>query len=99
MILPATPEMGYFRVLNLAIGLKSLAFLIAVSYIVVDYRLLGKGMTMTRSQRQCREAEITHKDADPLTRRVVSPRVTYAGLALLGCMVVTAWVLFVRYLM
>jgi hypothetical protein len=83
----------------LAIGLKSWDFFVAIGYIVVDYMLLGKGMTMTRKQREARELEIVDKASDPLTKRTSLRKVTYAGLALLGAMVITAWVVFIKYLM
>ncbi|KAL1303061.1 hypothetical protein AAFC00_006507 [Neodothiora populina] len=95
----STPDQGYYRVLLLAIGLKAWAFVLGVTYILVDYTVLGKGMTMTRKAREKREAEIEDPTQDPLTRRVVSPKVTYAGLCLLAAMAITAWTLFIKYLL
>lgn len=94
-----TEGQGYNRVLLLAIGIKAWAFCLGVSYILVDYFKLGKGMTMTRKQRQKREAIIEDAANDPLTRRTVIPKVTYAGLALLTSIVITAWVVFIKYLL
>lgn len=54
---------------------------------------------MTRKQRQKREAIIEDAANDPLTRRTVVPKVTYAGLALLTSIVITAWVVFIKYLL
>lgn len=75
-----------------------MALVLGVGYIVVDYRKLGKGMTKTKTQREKREAEIEDPVADPLTRRTVVRAVTYSGLGLLCAVVVTAWVVFVKYL-
>ncbi|THY69766.1 MFS general substrate transporter [Aureobasidium pullulans] len=94
-----TEGQGYNRVLLLAIGIKGWAFCLGVSYILVDYFKLGKGMTMTRKQRQKREAIIEDAANDPLTRRTIVPKVTYAGLGLLTSIVMTAWVVFIKYLL
>ena len=92
-----TPGGGYFRVLNLAMGLRAMAFGIALVYILVDYRYLGKGLTMTRAKRDVIERQIiadgrTH--IDPLTKRTPVRWLTVCGLSLLGGLLVTAWVLF-----
>jgi hypothetical protein len=92
-----TPGGGYFRVLNLALGLKAAAFFIALVYIIVDYQYLGKGLTMTRQQRDVVENDIraqSRQDIDPVTKRQAVRGVTNSGLALLGALLVTAWVLF-----
>lgn len=54
-----TENMQYHRVLKVGIAIKAVGFAIGVCYIIVDYKLLGKGMTMTRKQREKRLAEIT----------------------------------------
>lgn len=90
---------GYTRVLFFAIGVKSLAFLLGLTYIVVDYKALGKGMTLTLKHREAREKEINDPTADPLTRRQHLRSITYAGLGLLASIIITAWVVFIRYLL
>lgn len=97
----ATEGKGYDRVLKLAIGLKTWAFVLGVTYILVDWKFLGSGMTLTRSKRQAEEEKIEAsgtKDEENLTKREVKPWVTRLGLVLLGAMLVTAWVLFFKYL-
>lgn len=93
-----TEEGGYHKVPEFAIGTKALAFALGVGYILVDYRKLGKGMTMTKKQREKREPGIEDPATDPLTRRTVLSAVTYGELGLLAAMVVTAWAVFVKYL-
>ena len=90
---------GYRQVLLFAIGVKALAFILGPTYITVDYRALGKGMTMTKKKREEMEAGIADRDVHPLTRRVSIKQVTIAGLMLLGAMVITAWVVFIKYLL
>lgn len=88
---------SYFRVLNLALGLKALAFGLGIGYIVLDYQYLGKGLTMTRVQRDKVERQIIidqRQDLDPLTRRTPVKWVTYAGLGMLGMILICAWTLF-----
>lgn len=89
---------GYEQVLTLAIAIKAFAFGLGITYILVDYRFLGKGMTMTRKQREAREAAIVDRDADPLTKREVKPWFTWLTLGLLIAMIVTAWTIFMLYL-
>jgi hypothetical protein len=55
-------------------------------------------MTMAKQQREKTEAEIEDFAADPLTKRTMKPAVTYSGLGLLCAMVITAWVIYVKYL-
>lgn len=69
---------------------QSSRFRVGVSYILVDYRLLGKGMTLTKNQREKKEMEIDDPAPHPLTRRAVLKGVTYGGLALLFAIVITA---------
>lgn len=93
----STPGGGYFRVLNLAIGLKVLAFFIALIYIFIDYRYLGKGLTMTRHQRDMAEQQIvaeSRTQTDPLTKRFPVRNVTICGIIMLAALLITAWVLF-----
>ncbi|PNP79320.1 hypothetical protein FNYG_07396 [Fusarium nygamai] len=93
-----TEDNGYYKVLLVAIGIKAWAFVLGVSYIIVDYKLLGKGMTMTRVQREAIEATIDDRDANPLTRRRSKPWFTALAFGLLVAMVATAWAVFLRYL-
>ncbi|KAF5681395.1 major facilitator superfamily transporter [Fusarium denticulatum] len=93
-----TEDKGYYKVLLVAIGIKAWAFVLGVSYIIVDYKLLGKGMTMTRVQREAIEVTIEDRDANPLTRRRSKPWFTALTFGLLVAMVATAWVVFLRYL-
>ena len=90
--------MAYDRVLKFAMAVKAVAFALGVSYIIVDYKFLGKGMTMTRKQRESVEETIVEQSDHPLTKRRVVRKVTYAGLGLLVSIVITAWVVFVKYL-
>lgn len=94
-----TAEMGYDKVLKMEIGLKAWAFGLGLFYIFIDYTKLGRGMTLTREQREKREAEIEDQERDPLTARPVKSWVTYTALALLVSIIITAWVIFIRYLM
>lgn len=93
-----TENQAYDNVLKFAMAIKAVAFGLGITYIFVDYKFLGKGMTMTKKQREKKEEEIVDSTADPLTRRTVLKRVTYGGLALLMSIVITAWVVFVKYL-
>jgi uncharacterized membrane protein len=83
-------------VLKTTIGIKSLAFALGLVYILVDYRYLGAGLTMTRKKRDAIEKTILTEDRDthPITRRVPVKGVTVACMCLLAGFVVTAWVLF-----
>jgi len=98
-----TADMGYDKVLKLATGLKAWAFMLAIFYIVVDYRCLGKGMTMTRKAREKREAEIIADGIDPakdpLTKRQPKKWVTVTTACLLVAIASSAWAVFIRYLM
>lgn len=85
--------------LLVAIGIKALAFVLGLTYITVDYRMLGKGMTLTKKRREREEAAIVDPTTYPLTKRTSVKEVTIAGLSLLGTMVITAWVVFVKYLL
>ncbi|KAJ4338841.1 hypothetical protein N0V95_007939 [Ascochyta clinopodiicola] len=90
---------AYTRVLSFAIGVKTLAFVLGVAYIVVDYKALGKGMTLSLKEREAQEKQIEDPSSNPLTRRKHLKIVTYAGLGLLTSIIITAWVVFVKYLM
>ncbi|KAF7557483.1 hypothetical protein G7Z17_g725 [Cylindrodendrum hubeiense] len=85
---------GYEKVLLVAIGIKAWAFFLALSYIFVDFRFLGKGMTMTLKQREAREAEIVDRDADPLTKRTSKPWFTIMTFGLLIAIIASAWAVF-----
>lgn len=93
-----TADGGYSSVLKMAIGLKAWAFVLGISYILVDYKWLGKGMTMTLKQRQAREAAVVDPATDPLTKREVKPWFTALTFALLVAMIVSAWAVFMTYL-
>ncbi|RSL94754.1 hypothetical protein CEP52_012444 [Fusarium oligoseptatum] len=93
-----TENNGYYKVLLVATGIKAWAFVLGVSYIIVDYKLLGKGMTMTRLQREAKEAMIEDRDADPLTRRNSSPWFTALTFGLLVGIIASAWAVFLNYL-
>lgn len=94
-----TEDGGYRQVLLFAIGAKALAFVLGLTHITVDYRALGKGMTMTKKKREEVEAGIADRDVHPLIRRVSVKQVTIAGLMLLGAMAITAWVILIKYLL
>lgn len=93
-----TSDGGYSKVLKVAIAIKAWAFFLGLTYICIDYKLLGKGMTMTRRQREAREAEITDREGDPLTKRTVKPWFTTLTFGLLVAIVASAWAVFLRYL-
>ncbi|OAL44852.1 MFS general substrate transporter [Pyrenochaeta sp. DS3sAY3a] len=93
-----TENMQYHRVLKVGIAIKAVGFAIGVCYIIVDYKLLGKGMTMTRKQREKRLAEITDSENDPLLRRNVYKPMTIYIMVIFVCVVATAWTLFIRFL-
>lgn len=95
----STPGMGYSEVLKLGIALKAWGFALGVSYIIVDYLKLGKGMTMTRKQRDEREAQVTDRDQDPLTRRNVYRPMTIWTMGVVVCLIITSYTLFFRYLL
>jgi MFS family permease len=96
-----TENKSYDRVLELAMGLKAWAFVLGIIYILVDWKLLGSGMTLTRRKRLEAEERIKESGTeavDNLTSREVKKWVTAVGLSLLGAMLITAWVLFFKYL-
>jgi MFS family permease len=96
-----TEGKGYDRVLKLAMGLKAWAFVLGVTYIFVDWKFLGSGMTLTRAAREEAEERIKQEGReaeDNLTKREVKKCVTALGLVLLPAMLITAWVLFFKYL-
>lgn len=93
-----TADEGYSKVLEMAIGIKAWAFVLGLSYIFIDYKWLGKGMTMTRKQRQAREAQIVDPTTDPLTKREAKPWFTALTFALLVGIVASAWAVFMVYL-
>ena len=98
----STVDMGYDKVLKLSTGLKAWAFVLGIIYIVVDYKAVGKGMTMTRYQRVCVERNIVTCGIDPadhaLTRREPKRWVTIVTACLLVAMIASAWAVFIRYL-
>ncbi|KAF6821766.1 major facilitator superfamily transporter [Colletotrichum plurivorum] len=89
---------GYSKVLVVAIAVKAWAFVLGLTYILIDYKFLGKGMTMTRKQREAREAQVVDRQADPLTRRTSKKWFTAVTFGLLVAIVASAWAVFVRYL-
>jgi hypothetical protein len=96
-----TPGKGYDRVLKLAMGLKAWAFVLGCMYLFVDWKYLGSGLTLTRWKRDAAEERIrleVREAEENLTKREVKKWVTTTGLCLLGAMLVTAWVLFFKYL-
>lgn len=93
-----TEAMGYGRALIVSSCIKAVGFFIGVTYIIVDFKKLGKGITMTRSQREARESEIEDRDADPLTRRRPVKAWTIYVMCALVAMVTTGWTLFIKYL-
>ncbi|KAF9691594.1 hypothetical protein EKO04_010530 [Ascochyta lentis] len=95
----STKDNAYPRVLLFAIGVKVLAFLLGLTYIFVDYKALRKSITLTRRQREDCESKISDPKFHPLTRREMVMSVSYAGLGLLGSIIISAWVVFIRYLL
>ncbi|KAF4124452.1 Major Facilitator Superfamily [Geosmithia morbida] len=89
---------GYYKVLLVAIGIKAWAFVLGLSYIFIDYKCLGKGMTMTLHQREAKEATIEDRDSDPLTRRRSKPWFTALTFTLLVSIIASAWAVFLKYL-
>jgi hypothetical protein len=64
---------------------------VGILWIVVDYRKPGKGIPMSKKQRKRREIDIEDTVGEPFA-------VTCSGLGLVGAMVITAWAVFVKYL-
>ncbi|KAK4054172.1 hypothetical protein OIV83_001198 [Microbotryomycetes sp. JL201] len=93
-----TEGFKYDKVLYLVISLKAFAFFLGLGYIFVDFKYLGRGMTMSEKARVDREAEIENAQEDPLTRRTVSSAWTWYGTGMLAAMVITGWVIFIYYL-
>lgn len=93
-----TRDGGYHRVLLVAISIKAWAFVLGLSYILIDYKRLGKGMTMTRRQREAREALIVDRDSDLLTRRTSKNWFTALTFSLLVAIIASAWAVFIFYL-
>jgi hypothetical protein len=93
-----TEDNGYYKVLLVAVGIKAWAFVMGVLYIIIDYKLLGKGMTMTRVQREAREATIEDRNVDPLTLRRPMPWFTAMTFGLLVAIIASAWAVFLKYL-
>jgi hypothetical protein len=56
--------MGYTNVLLIGIGFKTLAFFLGLFYIFVDFKYLGKGMTMSEGRRNKLEEEIEDEDGE-----------------------------------
>ncbi|CED84974.1 DNA excision repair protein XPA/XPAC/RAD14 [Phaffia rhodozyma] len=67
-----TENMGYDKVLYLAISLKTWAFVLCFCYIFIDYKFLRRGMTFSEKERIRREELIEYRNADPLTARPVN---------------------------
>jgi hypothetical protein len=84
--------------LKLAVGIKAVALALGVTYIIIYYCKVGKGITMTKKQRERREQDIQNPETDSLTKRIVKTLMTYSALGLFCAMVMTAWVVFVKYL-
>ncbi|KAL2204072.1 MFS general substrate transporter [Sarocladium strictum] len=93
-----TANGGYSRVLLVAIGIKAWAFILGLSYIAIDYKFLGKAMTLGLREREAREALIEDKSADPLTRRETKAWFTTLTFSLLVAIIASAWAVFLRYL-
>lgn len=56
--------MGYTNVLLIGIGFKTLAFFLGLFYIFIDFKYLGKGMTMSEGRRSKLEEEIEDEDGE-----------------------------------
>lgn len=97
--------------LGVSMGLKAWALVVGLGYIFVDYKRLGRSLTMGRKEREAKEEVLMESEVEekiwlsgeesselPHLRRRVDRRVTIAGLGLLGVMIVVAWTLFLRYL-
>lgn len=88
----STENQSYRKVLYLVLSLKAWAVLLGLAYIFMDYKCLGKGMTMSEKARVEKEQVIEDPESDPLTRRTVKRPVTWIGTLLLAAMVVSGWV-------
>lgn len=93
-----TENMGYGRVLIVSSCIKAVGFFIGIGYIIVDFKKLGRGITMTRAQREAAEADIADRESHPLTKRGVNKGMTIYVLTALVAMVATGWTLFLKYL-
>ena len=95
----STGNNSYTKVIYLVLGLKSLAFFLGLGYIYADYFHFGKTATLSEKVRVAREELVEDVNTDPLTARPVKKWVTWTGTGLLASMVVTGWVLFIKYLL
>ncbi|KAK7413858.1 hypothetical protein QQX98_007275 [Neonectria punicea] len=93
-----TEAMGYSRVLIISSSIKAVGFFIGLFYVFVDQKKLGRGITMTRKERERREGDIVDRDIDPLTKRRVAKPWTIWTLSALVAMIATSWTLFLKYL-
>lgn len=100
MVQDGTENMGYGRVLTVSSGIKAVGFFIGLAYVFVDFKKLGKAITMTRAQREAAEAEVEEDEraTHPLTKRSVYKPWTIYTLSALVAMVITGWTLFIKYL-
>lgn len=93
-----TKDMGYDKVLKVSTAIKAWGFALGICYIILDHKKLGKGMTLTRERREQAEAEIEDRSIHPLTKREALKPWTIYTLSILAAMIVTAWTLFIKYL-
>lgn len=90
---------SYTRVIWLVMMIKALAFFLGLGYLYADYNFLGKTATLSEKARVDQEALIEDPTTSPLTARPVKRWVTWTSTVLLGSMVITGWVLFIKYLL
>lgn len=90
---------SYTRVIWLVMMIKALAFFLGLGYLYADHNFLGKTASLSEKARVDQEALVEDPTTSPLTARPVKRWVTWASTLLLGSMVITGWVLFIKYLL
>lgn len=89
-----TPNQTYERVIIFFVCLKGLEFCLGLFYGILDRKYLGGILTMSEKKRLVMEKQGKLED---LPGRRPSKKMTYTGLFTLFCLVVIAWVLFIKY--
>ncbi|KAK7415550.1 hypothetical protein QQX98_005796 [Neonectria punicea] len=89
-----TPGGTYERVIAFFVAVKGIEFCLGLFYGVLDRRYLGGILSISEKKRIVLEQE--GKLKDPIGRKPAKA-FTVVGLTLISCLVVIAWVLFIRY--
>jgi len=76
----------FIPVLILSIALKTVAFILGCSYIFIDLRLLGKGMTLSEKARMKREEEIEDRDGSSRLSSLPAHSLSFSSLTFPHCL-------------